>query len=89
MFRGLTYDNTLLMPPQVQIMSKITGQIALGSFPFESPFYSLQNGMMIEPTSQVEANLSKMMWMKPTAQHRESILQILVFLLHCVNAGPS
>ena len=45
--------------------------------------------MMIEPTSQVEANLSEMMWMKPTAQYRESILQIPVFLLHCVNAGPS
>ena len=27
---GLTYDNTLLMPPQVQIMSKVTDQIALG-----------------------------------------------------------
>ena len=57
--------------------------------PFESPFYNLHNGMMTEPTSQVEANLSEMMWIKPTAQHRESILQILVFLLHCVNEGPS
>ena len=45
--------------------------------------------MMTEPTSQVEANLSEMMWIKPTAQHKESILQILVFLLHCVNEGPS
>lgn len=32
--------------------------------------------MMIEPISQVEANLSEMMWMKPTARHRENILQI-------------
>lgn len=77
------------MPPQAQIMSKIWPDSSGQGFSFESPFYNLQNGMMIEPTSQVEANLSEMMWMKPTACHRENMLQILVFLLHCVDAGPS